>query len=62
MVFHSLTLEDEATHYRAPVQLSIYVILFFGPFFAIDFPCGTFYWKAWSSGFNVGVVNFILFC
>ena len=57
-----LTLEDEATHYRTDVQLSIYGNFIFWPILLLlTSLVGTFYWKGVEFRFNVGVVNFILF-
>ena len=57
-----LSLEDEATHYRAPVQLSIYGNFIFWPvLLLLTSLVGTFYWKGVEFRFNVGIVNFILF-
>jgi hypothetical protein len=57
-----LTLEDESTHYRTDVQLSIYGNFIFWPILLLlTSLVGTFYWKGVEFRFNVGVVNFILF-
>jgi len=56
-----LTLEDEATHYRTDVQLSIYGNFIFWPILLLlTSLVGTFYWKGVEFRFNVGVVNLIL--
>lgn len=56
------TLEDERTHYRTDVQLSIYGNFIFWPvLLLLTSLVGTFYWKGVEFRFNVGVVNFILF-
>ncbi len=57
-----LTLEDELTHYRTDVQLSIYGNFIFWPILLLlTSLVGTFYWKGVEFRFNVGVVNLILF-
>ena len=57
-----LALEDEQTHYRTHVQLSIYGNFIFWPILLLlTSLVGTFYWKGVEFRFNVGVVNFILF-
>jgi len=57
-----LTLEDEQTHYRTPVELSIYGNFIFWPILLLlTSLVGTFYWKGVEFRFNVGIVNFILF-
>jgi curved DNA-binding protein CbpA len=57
-----LTLEDEQTHYRTKVQLSIYGNFIFWPILLLlTSLVGTFYWKGVEFRFNVGIVNFILF-
>ena len=57
-----LTLEDEATHYRTEVQLSIYGNFIFWPvLLLLTSLVGTFYWQGVEFRFNVGIVNFILF-
>jgi curved DNA-binding protein CbpA len=57
-----VTLEDELTHYRTEVQLSIYGNFIFWPILLLlTSLVGTFYWKGVEFRFNVGVVNFILF-
>jgi len=57
-----LALEDESTHYRADVQLSIYGNFIFWPILLLlTSLVGTFYWKGVEFRFNVGIVNFILF-
>jgi curved DNA-binding protein CbpA len=57
-----LSVEDEATHYRAPVYVSIYGNFIFWPILLLlTSLVGTFYWKGVEFRFNVGVVNFILF-
>jgi len=57
-----LTLEDESTHYRTGVQLSIYGNFIFWPILLLlTSLVGTFYWKGVEFRFNVGIVNFILF-
>ncbi len=57
-----LIVEDEATHYRAPVYLSIYGNFIFWPILLLlTSLVGTFYWKGVEFRFNVGIVNFILF-
>lgn len=57
-----LALEDERTHYKAPVQISIYGNFIFWPvLLLLTSLVGTFYWKGVEFRFNMGVVNFILF-
>jgi curved DNA-binding protein CbpA len=57
-----VTIEDEFTHYRTDVQLSIYGNFIFWPILLLlTSLVGTFYWKGVEFRFNVGVVNFILF-
>jgi len=57
-----LTVEDELTHYRTDVQLSIYGNFIFWPILLLlTSSVGTFYWKGVEFRFNVGIVNFILF-
>jgi len=57
-----LVLEDEGTHYRTSVQLSIYGNFIFWPMLLLlTSLAGTFYWKGVEFRFNVAIVNFILF-
>jgi curved DNA-binding protein CbpA len=57
-----LTLEDERTHYRTPIELSIYGNFIFWPvLLLLTSLVGTFYWKGVEFRFNIGIVNFILF-
>ena len=57
-----LMLEDEQSHYRTDVQLSIYGNFIFWPILLLlTSLVGTFYWKGVEFRFNVGIVNFILF-
>jgi curved DNA-binding protein CbpA len=57
-----LVLEDEGTHYRTAVQLSIYGNFIFWPILLLlTSLAGTFYWKGVEFRFNVAIVNFILF-
>jgi hypothetical protein len=57
-----LAVEDEMTHYKVPVQLSIYGNFIFWPILLLlTSLVGTFYWKGVEFRFNVGIVNLILF-
>lgn len=56
-----LALEDEQTHYKTSVQLSIYGNFIFWPILLLlTSLAGTFYWKGVEFRFNVAIVNFIL--
>lgn len=55
------SLEDERTHYRSLVEVSIYGNFAFGPLILlVTSLLGTFYWKGVEFRFNLGVVNFLL--
>lgn len=55
------SLEDERTHYRSPIEVSIYGNFAFGPLILlITSLLGTFYWKGVEFRFNLGIVNFLL--
>lgn len=55
------SLEDERTHYRSPIEVSIYGNFAFGPLILlITSLLGSFYWKGVEFRFNLGVVNFLL--
>lgn len=57
-----LTIEDEQTHYKSPVEVSIYSTFIFWPILLLlTSLVGTFYWKGVEFRFNVAIVNFILF-
>jgi curved DNA-binding protein CbpA len=57
-----MSLEDERTHYRTSIQLSIYGNFIFWPILLmITSLVGTFYWKGVEFRFNVAIVNVILF-
>jgi curved DNA-binding protein CbpA len=57
-----LALEDEQTHYRTKVNLSIYGSFIFWPILLLlTSLAGTFYWKGVEFRFNVAIVNAILF-
>lgn len=57
-----LSLEDERTHYNAPIEISIYGNFIFWPILLIlTSLVGTFYWKGVEFRFNMGVVNLLLF-
>lgn len=57
-----LTIEDEQTHYKSPVEVSIYSTFIFWPILLLlTSLVGTFYWKGVEFRFNVAVVNFLLF-
>jgi curved DNA-binding protein CbpA len=56
------TLEDERTHFRASIDLSIYGSFIFWPvLLLLTSLVGAFYWKGVEFRFNVAIVNFILF-
>ena len=55
-------LEDERTHYKASIDLSIYGSFIFWPIvLLLTSLAGTFYWKGVEFRFNVAIVNVILF-
>lgn len=55
-------LEDERTHFRTSIDLSIYGSFIFWPILLLlSSLVGTFYWKGVEFRFNVAIVNFILF-
>lgn len=55
-------LEDERTHFRTSIDLSIYGSFIFWPvLLLLTSLVGTFYWKGVEFRFNVAIVNFILF-
>jgi curved DNA-binding protein CbpA len=57
-----MALEDERTHYRTAIQLSIYGNFIFWPvLLLLTSLVGTFYWKGVEFRFNVAIVNVILF-
>jgi len=54
-------LEDERTHYRTSIDLSIYGSFIFWPvLLLLTSMVGSFYWKGVEFRFNVAIVNFIL--
>ncbi|MBS1508739.1 MAG: DnaJ domain-containing protein [Bacteroidetes bacterium] len=56
-----VSLEDQRTHFRSPVEISIYGNFAFGPLILlITSLLGTFYWKGVEFRFNLGIVNFLL--
>lgn len=55
-------LEDERTHFRTSIDLSIYGSFIFWPvLLLLTSLAGTFYWKGVEFRFNVAIVNVILF-
>lgn len=57
-----LRLENERTHFKTKVPVSIYGNFIFLPLvLLLTSLLGTFYWKGIEFRFNLGVVNFILF-
>jgi curved DNA-binding protein CbpA len=57
-----VALEDERTHYRTSIQLSIYGNFIFWPILLmLTSLVGTFYWKGVEFRFNIAIVNFLLF-
>ncbi len=57
-----LILEDEVTHYRTDVELSIYGNFIFWPILLLlTSLVGAFYWKGVEFRFNIGIVNLLLF-
>ena len=57
-----MKMEDERTHYKTRVEISIYGNFIFWPLLLlIGSLLGTFYWKGVEFRFNLGVVNFLLF-
>ena len=57
-----LTIEDEQTHYKTPIEVSIYSTFIFWPILLmLTSLVGTFYWKGVEFRFNVAIVNFLLF-
>jgi curved DNA-binding protein CbpA len=56
------SLEDERTHFRTSIDLSIYGSFIFWPvLLLLTSLVGAFYWKGVEFRFNVAIVNFILF-
>ncbi|MGC4023569.1 MAG: DnaJ domain-containing protein [Cyclobacteriaceae bacterium] len=57
-----ISLEDQRTHYIAPINISIYGNFIFWPILLLlSSLVGTFYWKGVEFRFNIGVVNLLLF-
>ncbi len=57
-----LTIEDEQTHYKTPIEVSIYSTFIFWPILLmLTSLVGTFYWKGVEFRFNIAIVNFLLF-
>ena len=57
-----LSIEDSQTHYKTPVEVSIYRSFIFWPvLLLLTSLAGTFYWKGVEFRFNVAIVNAILF-
>jgi curved DNA-binding protein CbpA len=57
-----MAMEDERTHYRTSIQLSIYGNFIFWPILLmLTSLIGTFYWKGVEFRFNIAIVNFLLF-
>lgn len=57
-----MSLEEEHTHNRIPIEISIYGNFIFWPIILLATSLmGTFYWKGVEFRFNVAIVNAILF-